>query len=169
MCIHDNKQTNRSSYWDAIKLLSRQDYSKFKLIQLLKKKGFSPDDIEITIEKLVQKGLYNEQNYTHSRIRGLINKGYAPKLIKYKLKLERIDIHFAEIDSIYQELNLNPQQQLQHYMTKYLKKINIIKTTKSWPKLRSKVLFYFYQKGYNPEEIGEVLETLIGKQPNFED
>jgi len=161
MWKHNNKQTNRSPYWEAIKLLSRQDYSKFKLIQLLKRKGFLPHDIETTVEKLIKKGLYNEQNYTHARVRGLIHKGYAPKLIKYKLKMESINIHYEEINTIYQELNLNLKQQIQHHMTKYLKKIDIMNSNESRDKIRSKVLSYFYQKGYNPDEIFEVLETLM--------
>ncbi|TAK73308.1 MAG: regulatory protein RecX [Gammaproteobacteria bacterium] len=70
----------------ALALLARRDYSQHEVLQKLKTKGFSSDDIHLIINHLLQAGLINEQrlidNYLHFRRA----KGYGPQRICMELQ-----------------------------------------------------------------------------------
>ena len=97
-------------YQSAIKLLTKRDYSRFKLQQKLSDKGYPSSDIHSTIEILLEKKYLREDYYTEARIKGLLRKNYGPYYIQQKLNEEEITCSFEEIDQISKDIQLSPQK-----------------------------------------------------------
>ncbi|MBQ8166864.1 MAG: regulatory protein RecX [Lachnospiraceae bacterium] len=102
----DKSKARCSAFDKAVNLLAFKDRTTQEIIQKLKEKGYSDDDIEETVDKLSYYGYLNDQNYTISYIKDNASKK-GKKLITNELSKKGVDksvIDFAceevEIDEL---------------------------------------------------------------------
>ena len=145
------KEKNSKAYLYSIRLLSRQDYSEYKLTKKLKTSGFSEVEIENAITKAKEKGYLTENNYAQLRIKGFMNKNYSMRYIQQKLKQEYVNISIELIDSIYKEHGLTEEQQIMNLIEKKSRTLTSDnKTVDFKKKCKQKLLSYLGCKGHNP-------------------
>ena len=138
---------------DAVKLLTRKDYSKFKLAQKLEEKGHDANLINDVIEDLRGRKLFREDWYIEARIRGLIRKHYGPEVISLKLQQEEIYVNETEILDIYQEVEITQEDQIRNLVQKKYSHIdNIDFNTKQ------KILRFLHSKGHYLENLSKYLD-----------
>jgi regulatory protein len=138
--IDPRSQTNpnlKAAYRIAIQLLTKKDYSRFKLKEKLKNKGFTEETCDQALNQLVDEKLLNEQNYIEARVKGLARKGQSISMILRKLQQEEIHLenfHVAEIlddnhidqDEIIRELIDKKTRQLGPMPIEYKKKMQYL-------------------------------------------
>ena len=101
-----------SAYNAAIKLLSKRDYSRFKLSEKLSSKGFSSTEIDEAVTLVIEKKFLQEDNYIAGRLRSLILKNYGHHYLEQKLLSEHLECNEQLIDHAYQDLGISPEQQI---------------------------------------------------------
>lgn len=74
----------------AIYLLSRQDYSEFKIRQKLEKREYTPEEIEKTIHFCLAQHYLDDKRYTQMKIRSGLYKGHGWYRIAQELHREKI-------------------------------------------------------------------------------
>lgn len=112
-------------YLAAIRLLARQDYSEYKLRKKLKEKKFIEEDIDKTIQEVIELNYLQEHEYRKARIRGFLRKGLADSFIFQKLAQEFCTTTQDEIDTIREEIGLSEQDQIQELLEKKLRGQNM--------------------------------------------
>jgi len=121
----------------SLRLLTRRDYSRYKLTQKLLEKDFSEEEIEETIERLLELNYLREDEYIRARTRAFIHKNYSPRYIQNKLKSEHLDVSEETIMSYYTELEITPDQQIEALIEKKLRGQDI--ATANWDKIIASV------------------------------
>lgn len=161
---NNSKKTNeRSPYVDAIALLARRDYSRYKLAQKLKQKGHQRDEIESTIEDLIEKKYLQEDLYRESRVKGLINKGLSKSFIKQKMSEENCSTEMDFIDQIYQEMQTNEDDQIAYLIEKKLRYANL-SGFKELQKSKEKALRFVISKGHSYSQAKIILENFLNSR-----
>jgi regulatory protein len=145
-------------YQSAIKLLTKRDYSRFKLKQKLSEKGYLSSEIDSTVEILLEKKYLREDYYTEARIKGLLRKNYGPYYIQQKLNEEEINCSFEEIDQISKEIQLSPQEQIKSIINK---KLRLLATDIPDYRQIQKIVSLAHRKGHSIELVREVILKLV--------
>ena len=88
----DNIQStpNKSALNTALRILTPRDHSKYELVQKLKQRGFSRDDIDDAISACVRFDYINDVRTAQIYIRQLKRKGYGKKRIRLELNKKRL-------------------------------------------------------------------------------
>lgn len=141
----------------AIRILSLRDYSVHKMKQKLKERDCSPEDIEAVVEKLLEYNYLREEEYTRQRMKQLIVKGYANKVILQKLSHEHLNASEEEIESIRNEQDLGSYGQLSYLIEKKLRYKEIPTEFEAKMKLKNKIMRFCLSKGYSYSEINQAL------------
>ena len=147
---------NNKAYQYSIRLLALRDYSRFKLGQKLKLRGHSQEEIDKTLNELVQKGYLKEERYAESRIKALVAKGHSAQFIKQKLEKEKI---YLDLTSIEKMGELDHLSQIKRLLLKKLKQVGPWK--KDWherKKQQDKVLRYLISKGHDFNQCKKALD-----------
>ena len=151
-----------SSYQDSIKLLTRRDYSRYKLKQKLLDKGHSLEEIEETISLLLEKRYLREDYYKEARIRGLIGKGLSARMIQQRLAQENCEASLEEIDLMFQEKTTSEDEQVKSLIAKKLRSHQLHGLDpEARNKLELKVLRFLHSKGHSGPEVRETLRTAL--------
>jgi SOS response regulatory protein OraA/RecX len=72
------KEEKGAVYDRAIKLLSNQDYSEFKIKKKLASLGLNSEKINLAIEKIKKENIINDDRYKKNVVRKFIYKGFSP-------------------------------------------------------------------------------------------
>ena len=80
----------------AVCYLARREHSVTELRRKLALKGFTEDEIEQAIVRLLENNLLSEERFTESYINMRKRKGYGPAKIAQELKLRGVDTNFFE-------------------------------------------------------------------------
>ncbi len=144
--------TNQKAYNYAIRLLARRDYSTFKMRKKLIEQKFSPEEIDETIERLIDMNYLREAEYKRMRIKQLLVKGYANSYIIPKLVQEELYCSDEEIDELREEQSFSESEQIQKHIHKKLRYKEIPDDFESKMKLQNKVLNFLRSKGFSLEE-----------------
>ena len=107
------KERKTTVYNKALNLLSRQDYSIYKLSSKLKSSGYDHEEIASTIDRLQELKLLNDDEYAKRRIKSYIQRGQGIKLISLNLEKEEIQVSEQFVQEIYQALQIDTYQQVQ--------------------------------------------------------
>ncbi len=134
----------KQAYLYAIKLLTKRDYSEFKITYKLKEKKYSKQDIIYAIEKIKLNGFLNENYYAESRIKGMIQKGYSASYVIQKLSQEKISVDLSLVENIFAEYKLNTYGQITLLIVKKLRSIK-----SDDPKKKEKLLRFLLSKGHS--------------------
>lgn len=151
-------------YMYSIRLISRQDYSPFKLRKKLvskitrdQDKEIAISNIEKTINIIVKKNLINEEEYTRLKVIALAKKCLHETQIIKTLEAEEISISQDQITRILEDERLSTFKILNDYIIKFVnkKKINFDDF-----KSKNKVFFHFCQKGHQFTDIQDLINQI---------
>jgi len=138
----------------ALKYLNHRVISIYDMKEYLSKKQYSQNDIENTINKLIEKGYLNDSYYVKCYINDHVNlSSDGPKRIKKHLEERNIlsNIYSEHLDK-YQDIWYD---RIKKYVEKQ-KKVN----KKSLCFFKSKMLINLINLGYEKEMINDVLNTI---------
>ncbi len=144
--IYNESSINKDAYLYCIRLLTKRDYSHFKLSEKLKMKKFSEFEIEGVINILIEKNYLRENNYIEARVKGLINKNYSMALIQHKLKQEHITLSKTQISNFFRILDITEERQKELLTAKKLRLLNSDKFNEF--QIRQKIDMYLKSKGH---------------------
>ncbi|MEQ8538866.1 MAG: regulatory protein RecX [Coleofasciculus sp. D1-CHI-01] len=146
------------------KLLARREYSTYELTKKAQYKGFDPNDITESIEKLQRLNDQSDTRFVESMITSYRGK-YGKIVIKRKCRDKGIDSEFFE--QIWQS-NTEDEEggQLEGLKAKVVRKYKITDFYNIDPKTKRKVWNYLQYRGFNP---GEVLTQWQREQEEDED
>lgn len=155
----------------ALTLLSRRILSRYELVQRLEKKGFSEKEIEAALERLIEWGYINDQEYAQAYCLSK-RMNYSRKKISYELKGRGIEEDL--IEQALSENYLSGQEaelclkHAQKFLTEESRRWeNSYQYKKSYSKvprelfLKQKVGQKLMQKGYPLEMVSQALEELL--------
>jgi regulatory protein len=154
-----NKAYNYSIY-----LLSRQDYSVFKITQKLRSKEYSEDEISQAIDKLKAQNYLREEEYIRSKIKSMLRKGYSNSYIQRKLSLEELTIDHILIDTLRDDCNLSPDEQISDLINKKLRNKEIPNNFPEMMKFKNKIISYLIARGFSYQDAKSALDTKINQQ-----
>ena len=75
----------------AVGLLARREHSRLELARKLADRGFSTDEVEPVLERLVDEGWQSDQRYAESLIRARSARRYGPDRIANELAQQDVD------------------------------------------------------------------------------
>ncbi len=150
-------EKSKEAYSYLIKLLTKRDYSEYKLKQKLRERGFSAEDTESAIQKVKDKDYLKEENYTEARVKGLMHKGMSPSYIQQKLREEKIELEINSIIDIFTEYDYCTERQIKYLAEKKLR----FKTITDKYKTRDKVLSFVLGKGHEFSESKSIIENIL--------
>ena len=75
----------------ALRLLTRREHSAKELSDKLKRKGYSQDEIDETLESCQRMNLQSDQRFVENYIRYRVRQGYGPLKIGQELKTKGVD------------------------------------------------------------------------------
>jgi SOS response regulatory protein OraA/RecX len=140
-----------AAYSRAIKLLSKQDYSEFKIRTKLQGLGFKEGDVDLAIE--------NDERFQKNLIRKLIQKGHSPSFIRQKLECDGLFVKDDQILLIYDEEMITPKDQIKMLAEKKINKLSIPKNSEvERQKAIRKALAFILAKGHDFDETLSYLE-----------
>lgn len=149
------KDNSKEEIYDiAIKYINIKMRSKKELYNYLVKKEFLKEDIDLTIKRLEDNNILNDELYVKSYIYDRFNlSSDGPNKIKRDLISSDIDISIID-----KYLNLN-EEDIKNKLDKFVTKK--IRESKNYNGnvLKNKLINYFYNLGYDSYMIEEVLST----------
>lgn len=148
----------KAIYNSAIKLLTRKDYSRYKLSQKLKDKGYDSLDIEPVIEELVEKKYLREDYYREARIKGLLRKNYGSHYIIQKLAEEHLSCNNQDIEEICKEIGISAEQQVTELAEK---KLRSLKSTLTSFEKEVKIMSLLQNKGHDLDVARTIVSNLL--------
>ena len=89
--MHDEKRRLLDCEKRAVGLLARREHSRLELARKLADRGFSTDEVEPVLERLVDEGWQSDQRYAESLIRARSARRYGPDRIANELTQQGVD------------------------------------------------------------------------------
>ncbi len=138
------------AYKAAIKLLTKRDYSCYKLMNKLVEKEFDTDDIADTIKTLLKKRYLREDYYIEARVKAFIRKNCSISYIQQKLAAEHLDVSRDLIKSIFDEKQISEEDQIKNLTAKKKTKVEILESDDYEEKQRKrlKLVRFLNSKGH---------------------
>lgn len=156
------KDSYKKAYNYLIRILTKRDYSRFKLEEKLRERKYDQDLIKSVIEDLIEKRFLREENYTEARIKGLIYKGLAPRFIIQKLNQERIAITEDDVLEILSEQHTDTNSQLDNLIDKKWRKLTIDQMLDF--NFKQKLIRFLLTKGHDYKSIESRIQHYIGSK-----
>jgi len=148
---HRNKALNT-----ALRILARRDHSRYELVQKLKQRGFSREDIDDAISSCERFDYINDEQTAQIYIRQLKRKGYGKKRIQ--LELNKKGLKGTRIQSI---LDQSVSETDEREGAERLVKKNIKRFTREKDPLkrRDKIYRFLHARGFSQGIISEILKN----------
>jgi len=154
----------KEAYNYCIFLLSKRDYSKYKMTQKLESRKYSEECIDYVIEKVINQNYLREHAYTRMRIKTLLLKGFSNFYILQKLNEEKITSDEDEINGLRVENHLSLEDSLEYLVNKKLRNKIIPSEYEEKAKLKNKVLRFLISKGHSYQNSTEALNNYLNNQ-----
>jgi regulatory protein len=141
---------NKDIYKYALWLLSKKDYSVFKITQKFKQKF--PDnssDFPDVIKELESHGYININNYKRTFIKKWLLKGESFSKIILRAAQENLEISKNDFIEFEVEIGISSHQNIQTLIEKKLRNKEIPADFKEKQKLKDKILRYLISKGHS--------------------
>mgnify|MGYP001165364190 CR=1 FL=1 len=155
------KAEYKKAYNYCIFLLSKRDYSEYKIKNKLRSRKHTPEIITEVIGQLTEQGYLREEEYKRQRIKQFILKGFANKFILQKLSQEHLTGEEEEIEKIRNEQYLYSDEMIDQLIQKKLRGKDIPKDFESKQKLKNKVLRFLILKGHSFDSVLPKLNEYI--------
>lgn len=153
------QETHKQAYLYAIRLLTRRDYSYYKLKQKLISKDFQADLSDKVLTQLQAEKLFKEENYIGARVRGLMHKNLSPYYIQQKLAEERISISQNEILDIFAENTADQPRQIKNLIEKKID--HYLKRESDKYKVKFKLMKFLMSKGHSPDKTSKLISLYL--------
>lgn len=141
---------NKEIYNYAIFLLSKQDYSKPKILRKLSQKYPSlREDFPPVVDALENRGYIRTEIYKKNLIKKWLLKGEAESKIKLRAKAEDLELNSADFEVAKLELNLSPEANIETLIQKKLRSRVIPEDFSEKRKLKDKLIRFLISKGYS--------------------
>ncbi|MDG4866848.1 regulatory protein RecX [Guyparkeria sp. 1SP6A2] len=75
----------------AVGLLARREHSRLELSRKLADRGFSPEEVEPVLDRLVEEGWQSDRRYAESLLRARSTRRYGPERIAFELAQQGVD------------------------------------------------------------------------------
>lgn len=137
-------------------LLSRQAYARDRLVQKLTLRGLSRPEADNLLDDLQREGFYREGEFSRLKTRQLVRKGYTRGALQAKLRSKGAQPRADDIAQAYEELAINPQDQLQKLLEKELRRSPAGKSDPQ--KFRARLLRRLMSKGHASADILRALK-----------
>ena len=143
---------SKEAYNYAIFILSKRDYSIHKMREKLISRKYEVDEINDTIDKLIEKNFLREDEYKRQRVKSLLVKGFSNSYILRKLEQEHLQSNNEEIDMIRDDQQIDKDDSLNALVEKKLRGKVIPQDYNAKMKLKNKVMNFLASKGYDYQE-----------------
>lgn len=150
---------NKEAYNYCIFLLSKRDYSSFKIRQKLIARKYNVDEIEDIISDLIAKRYLIEENYIKTRVKTLLLNGFSNSYIVQKLKLEKIEVSSEIIDYIKTENQIFDIETINRLVEKKLKNKKIPSDFNEKIKMKNKIIRYLIGKGHSFSIVNSLIDS----------
>lgn len=151
----------KEAYNYCIFLLSKRDYSRYKIQQKLKSRKYSEENIKEVIQLLIDQNYLREEAYLRMRIKTLLYKGVSNYYIKQKLSEEKLTASDEQINSLREENNISKEDSLEYLLNKKLRGKEIPKEFEAKAKLKNKILRFLISKGHSYQDANQALSDYI--------
>ena len=148
----------------SIKLLSKRDYSRFKLKQKLSQRNFTEEEIEEAIERLINLNYLREEDYARIRIKALLLSGYSNEFIQNKLEVEELFISDQLINTVREDNGLLQESSLDQLIEKKMRSKRIPNEPEARLKLKNKLLNFLVSKGHDYYDIEDKVDSWFNKE-----
>jgi len=148
----------QESYNYAVKLLSKKDYSKYKLSKKLLDKGATQSDVDEVVATLEEKKWLREECYTEARIKSLLHKGLSVRFIQNTLELENLDISKDQILNVLEKSDVTEDEIILRLIEK---KLHSSQANDQQGKLYSRICNYLSSKGHNYSDFNRLLSNRL--------
>lgn len=148
----------------ALKLLTKKDYSTMKLVEKLKVREFTEEDIEQTVLYLKDKNYLNDQRYLTSFISYHLKQKKGPEYIKNKSAEKGLHPTDEMIEDLYYELKIDREKIIQEHVNKKIKFDNINIEELDYNnriKVLAKINRYLMNKGFQVNNIDKYFQELL--------
>ncbi len=129
----------------ALRLLNRKDYTEKEIREKLTKRAAKESDANEVITYLKEKGFISDERYAENYVFFRLKKGYGLRRIRYELLKKGVD------EAVVEKFLKNDRNNLEKIFLKRLKQL------KGKKNIRSKLFDYMYRRGFESEEILELL------------
>ena len=134
----------------GVGLLSRREHSEFELRQKLSSREFDSDEIDIAIERLLEKDYLSDTRFAQSTCRHRVNRGYGWRYIANELKQKGV------CSTIIQQLQNNCE--IDWYLQAelaYNKRFgeSRVKDSQTTQKEQAKKIRFLQYRGFSTDEI----------------
>jgi regulatory protein len=147
---------SKKAYLYLVKLLSSRNYSEHKLREKLSAKNYPADEIESAINEIKTRGFLREDLIAESRVKSFMEKGYSPEYIRQRLALEHLTVSDDEIQAVFSEYRLTPEDQIDRLIRKKIQG----KAGLDYDE-ENKVLRYLLSKGHDFGDSKKILKSII--------
>ena len=89
----------------AIRYLSNRDYSRWELRSKLLVKSFAPEDVDIVLDNLEEKGYQSDERFVEMFLRSRISRGDGP--FKIKMELGQKGVAKAVITQLFDSIDID--------------------------------------------------------------
>ncbi len=145
-----------ASYYKGVKYLASKNRCEKEIKNYLKRNGFNDENINVSINKLKEKGYLNEDIYLKSFINDEIKLNMSGPN-KIKIKLNNLGFNNDVIDEYLKQIDLNIWQEI-------LEKIILRKIksnhNKGINKIKEKIIFECIKEGFDKDEILNILSNI---------
>jgi regulatory protein len=144
-------------------LLSKQDYSIFKLQQKAQQKQYPSEVIQQVIQEFLDKGYIRETIYAKSKTLAWYKKGISVSMIQRKLSMEKVFISAEEIKNWLCENQCQDDAEMtQTLVAKKMKNIDFSSlSTEERLKIKDKALRYLVSKGHSFDVAKDAIKQYI--------
>ncbi|MBT4791980.1 MAG: hypothetical protein HON90_10445 [Halobacteriovoraceae bacterium] len=159
--MQENQIEYKEAFNYAIKLLSKRDYSIYKLTQKLITQEITEECAQRVINKLIALKYLREEEFTKARASQLLSRCYANDYIVQKLSEEQLEIDHQQLETLRKELGLDSQGQIKKLIEKRLRYKQIPESFEERQKLKYKLFSFLNSKGYKHSNIENQIQEYI--------
>ncbi|EQC43503.1 regulatory protein RecX [Bacteriovorax sp. Seq25_V] len=149
----------QKAYSYSIRILSKRDYSRYKLKIKLQSQGFDESLIEEILNHLESKKFINEQNYAESKIKNWMTKGLSIDHIRQKLEQENISADNYFISQVFDEYKTDEDSQLESLIQKKCRSISSREMFDF--NFEKKLIRYLLSKGHSYDMVQKAIDSYI--------
>lgn len=156
----------KNAYEYSIRLLSKRDYSKFKLKMKLLQREYSEGEIDEAIKELEAKNFLREEEYMRIRVKTLLLNGHANRIIQMKLEQEELYPSDDFINTLREENGLIQSDVITSLIEKKLRGKTISSDMDERIKLQNKIMNSLASKGFEYHDIKEKVQSYFNERVN---
>lgn len=150
------------AYNYCIRLLSKRDYSVYKIKRKLNERKYDIDVIESVVEKLLEQNYLREDEFKRQKIKQHLYKGYSNSYIQNKLSsTEKLTCTDEEIDRLREDMGHTSIDQINGLIDKKLRGNKSPNSFEEKMKLKKKLMSFLISKGHSYDQICTPVEEKL--------